>query len=93
MAKVRAHLLVSGVVQGVYFRLNMKRVAEMHGVTGWVRNLPDGRTVEAVLEGEREDVDKVICWSMHGPPMAVVTGVRVEFTGYKGEFTGFSIRY
>ncbi len=88
---VRAHLLVRGVVQGVYFRANMKRVAEEAGVTGWVRNLPDGRTVEAVLEGRRRDVEKVICWALHGPELADVREVEVKFEEYRGEFKGFRI--
>jgi len=90
---VRAHLLVRGLVQGVFFRANMKRVAEQHGVRGWVRNLPDGETVEAVLEGRREDVEKVICWSLRGPPHAIVRELRVEYQEYKGEFSDFRIRY
>ena len=90
---VRAHLIVRGIVQGVFFRQNMKRVADMNGVKGWVRNLPDGETVEAVLEGERESVEKVICWSLRGPPLARVEEVRVTFQEYKGEFTEFTIRY
>ncbi len=90
---VRAHLLVHGRVQGVFFRANMKRVAEEHGVSGWVRNLPDGRTVEAVLEGPRDRVEKVICWSLHGPPAARVEAVEVRFEPYRGEFQGFRIVY
>ncbi len=90
---MRAHVLVKGIVQGVFFRANMKRVAEEAGVSGWVRNLPDGETVEAVLEGDREAVDRVICWSMHGPPMAVVREVRVSFEDYRGEYKGFRIVY
>ncbi|MCE4625980.1 MAG: acylphosphatase [Desulfurococcales archaeon] len=90
---IRAHIKVWGVVQGVFFRANMRRVAAQHGVKGWVRNLPDGRTVEAVLEGEREAVEKVICWAMRGPPLARVEGLQVEFEEYKGEFRDFTIRY
>lgn len=90
---VRAHLRVHGIVQGVFFRANMKRVAEKHGVSGWVRNLPDGYTVEAVLEGERSAVEKVICWSLRGPPAARVESLEVVFEEYRGEFKGFEIRY
>ena len=93
MPKVRAHLIVRGIVQGVFFRATMKEVAEEHGVAGWVRNLPDGRSVEAVLEGEREAVERVICWSLRGPPAAVVEEVTVRFEDYRGEFKGFTIRY
>ncbi len=91
--KVRAHLVVKGVVQGVFFRANMRRVAMENGVTGWVRNLPDGRTVEAVLEGDREAVERVICWSLHGPPEAVVEEASVKFLPYQGEYTSFKIIY
>jgi Acylphosphatases len=91
--EIRAHLIVKGLVQGVYFRANMKRVAEEHGVKGWVRNLPDGETVEAILEGDRSSVEKVICWSLRGPPLAEVREVHVRFEGYKGEFKTFTIRY
>lgn len=90
---VRAHLLVRGLVQGVFFRANMKRVAEENGVSGWVRNLPDGETVEAVLEGPRAAVERVICWALHGPELADVREVKVEFSDYKGEFRGFKIKY
>jgi acylphosphatase len=90
---VRAHLVVRGRVQGVFFRANMKRVADSNNVRGWVRNLPDGRSVEAVLEGRRGDVERVICWSLRGPTHARVSEVRVEFTEYRGEFDSFEIRY
>ena len=93
MTKVRIHLLVHGRVQGVFFRANMKRVAEENNVTGWVRNLPDGRTVEAVLEGEREAVERVVCWALHGPPAARVEALEVKFEEYRGEFSEMSIRY
>ena len=90
---VRAKLLVRGLVQGVYFRANMKRVAEEADVKGYVRNLPDGESVEAVLEGEYTAVERVICWSLRGPPLARVRELYVEFTEYRGEFNSFEIRY
>ncbi len=90
---VRAHLLVRGRVQGVFFRASLRRVAVENGVTGWVRNLPDGRSVEAVLEGLREAVERVVCWSLHGPPAARVEEVRVVFEEYRGEFGSFEILY
>ncbi len=91
--KIRAHLYVHGLVQGVFFRANMKRIAEQNNVTGWVRNLPDGVTVEAVLEGDRENVEKVICWALHGPPAARVEALEVKFEPYKGEYKSMQIRY
>ena len=93
MERIRAHILVRGRVQGVFFRVNMKRIADMNNVTGWVRNVPDGVTVEAVLEGTRDNVEKVICWSMRGPPGAEVRELKVEFSEYVGEFHSFRIIY
>ncbi len=90
--KTRAHIFVSGTVQGVYFRQNTKEVATRHNVTGWVRNLPDGR-VEAILEGDESDVNKVIEWCHVGPPKAKVTDVNVKFDNYTGEFADFVISY
>ena len=90
---VRAHILVRGLVQGVFFRANMRRVAKDNGVTGWVKNLPDGETVEAVLEGLRASVERVICWALHGPELADVREVHVKFEEYRGEFEDFTIKY
>lgn len=87
----RAHVYVSGLVQGVFFRHETRRLAQALGVGGWVRNLPDGR-VEAVFEGEKVLVEKMIDFCRRGPPGARVTGVRVEWEEYRGEFKGFTIR-
>ena len=91
MAKTRAHVVVEGVVQGVYFRGYTREQALAAGVTGWVRNLLDGR-VEAVFEGERQAVEKVIRWCHQGPPAARVTGVTVTWEDWRGEFDTFTIR-
>ncbi|MFN3805217.1 MAG: acylphosphatase [Pyrobaculum sp.] len=91
MGRVRAHIYVRGRVQGVFFRQSMREVARRHGVVGWVRNLSDGRTVEAVLEGEREAVEKVIQWAGVGPPGARVEAVEVSWGEYRGEFQDFKI--
>ncbi len=72
--KVRVRVIVGGLVQGVFFRASTERAAAEIGVDGWVRNLPDGR-VEAVFEGERDDVDKAVAWVRHGPPRAEVESV------------------
>ena len=88
----RAYVFVTGKVQGVYFRQNTKEMAEQNGVTGWVRNLPDGR-VEAVLEGNETSVNEVIKWCHAGPPNAKVESVDVKFEKHTGEFAGFSINY
>ena len=69
--RIRRHLVVHGRVQGVWFRDSMRREAERLGVTGWVRNLPDG-AVEAALEGNEDAVERMVAWCDHGP-----TGARV----------------
>jgi acylphosphatase len=74
---VRYRVLVSGRVQGVFFRDTCRRLAVENGVTGWVRNLPDGR-VEAVFEGTAEDVGRLVEWARHGPRLAAVDRVTVE---------------
>jgi acylphosphatase len=88
--KTRAHVFIRGKVQGVYFRQNTKQVATRRGVTGWVRNLPDGR-VEAIFEGDNGDVNEVIEWCHVGPTKAKVEDVDVRFQKYTGEFADFTI--
>ena len=90
--KVRAHIFVGGRVQGVFLRSNTRHEANSRNVTGWVRNLPDGR-VEAVFEGEKDDVDRLIEFYRRGPPGARVTKVDVSWDEYTGGFRGFKIRY
>ena len=90
--KIRAHVFVKGKVQGVFFRANTRNKAQELGITGWVRNLPDGR-VEAIFEGEKQKVEEIIEWTKRGSPIARVEGVEVEFEEYKGEFNDFEIRY
>lgn len=87
----RAHVLVSGKVQGVFFRSSTKDKAEELGLSGWVRNLSDGR-VEAVFEGEKEDVDKMVEWCGRGPEHARVAGIEIIVEEYKGESKGFVLR-
>lgn len=88
---VRAHVFVSGKVQGVWFRASTKRVAESLGLSGWVRNLPDGR-VEAVFEGDEESVRKAVDWCRKGPEGAVVTHLEVMYEPPEG-LESFEIRY
>ena len=90
--KVRAHVLISGRVQGVFFRYETKCLAVKLGVAGWVRNLPDGR-VEAVFEGEKEDVERMIEFCHRGPPGAIVREVEVSWEEPTGRFQGFRILY
>jgi len=88
MEKVRAHIIVSGVVQGVFYRVSTQETAKANNVFGWVKNNPDG-TVEAVLEGTKDDVASVIEWCRTGPPAARVDGVRVQWHEFKDEFDDF----
>lgn len=90
MAKTRAHLIIEGFVQGVFFRANTLEMAERHNVGGWVRNRPDG-TVEAVFEGNEEAVKKLIEWCRHGPPGATVEKVNTDWEEYTGEFENFTV--
>lgn len=90
--KIRAHILVLGKVQGVYFRQNTRIVATRHGVTGWVRNLKDGR-VEVLLEGYEAEVGQVIEWCHAGPPKATVSDVDIKYEKYTGEFEEFRVNY
>ena len=88
---VRAHLLIRGRVQGVWYRGSMENEAERLGISGWVRNRPDG-AVEAEVEGEREAVEALIAWARHGPPAARVTDVEVRWTEPRGERGRFVVR-
>jgi len=92
MAKTRAKLIIKGIVQGVNFRYYTQREANKYGLTGWVRNLPDG-SVAALFEGEEEKVEAMIQWCRHGPPSAHVTELIVHPEEYKGEFQSFSIAF
>jgi acylphosphatase len=74
---LRYRVLISGRVQGVFFRDACRRLAEQGGVAGWVRNLPDGR-VEAVFEGPDEEVRRLVEWARSGPRLAVVDDVAVQ---------------
>ena len=89
--RTRAHVFVSGTVQGVYYRANTRDTARERGVDGWVRNLEDGR-VEAVFEGDDPDVEAMIEWCRTGSPRAAVDDVDVEYGPPEGE-SGFEIRY
>lgn len=90
--KIRARVRIAGKVQGVYFRQNTRIVANRHRVTGWVKNLKDGR-VEAVLEGNEMDVSEVIEWFYAGPPKAIVDDVQIKYEPYIGEFQEFKVNY
>jgi acylphosphatase len=88
--RVRAHVFVSGRVQGVFYRSMTRHEANRLNVKGWVQNLLDGR-VEAVFEGELKDVEKMIAYCKKGTRYARVNTVKVSWEKYISEFTGFSI--
>jgi acylphosphatase len=86
-----AHVLISGIVQGVGYRFSTVHHAQQLGVSGWVRNLTDGR-VEAIFEGHPETLDRMIAWCHQGPSSAQVTDVTVTYQPPQG-LTGFTTRY
>lgn len=90
MARTRAHVFISGRVQGVFFRASTRDQAQKRDVDGWVKNLDDGR-VEAVFEGDPETVQSMIEWCHEGSPAAEVTDVSVSKEEPKG-LEGFKIR-
>ena len=90
--QIRAHVFVSGIVQGVFYRGNTQKTARSLGLTGWVRNLPDGR-VEAVFEGPMDKVQKALAWCRIGSPSAYVDRVDVRFETPTGEFRSFHTRW
>lgn len=91
MSLVAIHVYISGRVQGVNYRYSTVQQAQKLGLTGWVKNLYDGR-VEALFEGEEEIVEKMLSWCHEGPPMAYVTKVETFKKEYTGEFNTFSVR-
>lgn len=91
MPPKRAHLLISGRVQGVSFRYYTRQQAISHGLRGWVRNLVSGE-VETVFEGEEENVQKMLDWCREGPPAARVEHVHLDWETPTGNPDGFDIR-
>jgi acylphosphatase len=92
MEKARARVRVSGHVQGVFFRAFTEEVARSYGLTGWVRNMSDGQ-VEALLEGEKQGVERAVSSLRSGPPAARVEDVEVRWEDFTDEFGSFSVRY
>ncbi len=90
--KACAHILVSGRVQGVFFRDHARKWAASLGITGWVRNLADGR-VEVMAEGEREKIESLVGRLEEGPPLAMVENVDVDWKEYAGEFRDFRVAW
>lgn len=92
MQLTRAHLLIKGRVQGVYYRAFARDIALQLGLRGWVRNLSDGN-VEALLEGYRDDIERAMKHCYSGPPGARVDDIDVTWEDYQGDLQGFQIRY
>lgn len=88
---VRAQVVVSGRVQGVFFRADTREKALSLGLAGWVRNLPGGE-VEAVFEGERAAVERAVGWCRQGPVHAVIESVDIRWEEPAGD-RGFKVRY
>ncbi len=90
--QARARVVISGRVQGVWFRGTTREKARERGLRGWVRNRPDGK-VEAVFEGPRDQVRQMVSWCHRGPRMALVDSVEVDWGEATGGFSGFSVRF
>jgi acylphosphatase len=89
--KSRSHIFVSGKVQGVFFRENTREKAAEFGLNGFIRNLQNGK-VEAIFEGEKEKIEKIIQWIKKGPETTQVENIEINWQNYKGEFKNFEIR-
>lgn len=83
-------IIITGKVQGIYFRASMKSVAEANSLVGWVRNLDDGR-VEAVVQGKGSDIEKILQWCKVGPRNAIVSDVAVKRLKVETRLRNFSI--
>lgn len=90
MGNIRVRLIVSGRVQGVWFRDSTRKKANEINIHGWVRNKADG-TVEVLAEGDEKDVSELVEWCHQGPPHARVSGVIKKEESYSGEFNSFDI--
>jgi acylphosphatase len=91
MPRARLHLVVSGLVQGVFYRQSTAEVAGGLGLLGWVRNLPDGR-VEVVAEGAPDALEALLAACRRGPPAARVAGVEVAWGEPRGDLGPFAVR-
>jgi len=89
--RARAHIFVSGRVQGVFFRYSARSQAQKLGLTGFVRNLDDDRVI-AVFEGEKEQIEKILDWAKRGSVFAKISNLEIKREEYNGEFKSFDIR-
>ncbi len=92
MDNERVNLVISGYVQGVFFRASTREMALGLGLNGWVKNLLNGN-VEAVFEGNMDKIEQAIQWCNHGPPGAQVTRIVEKRGEFKGEFESFIVKY
>jgi len=92
LMKINVHVIISGKVQGVWFRSSTKQKAEQLSITGWVKNAHDG-CVEAIFEGEENKVNELIQWCHHGPPLSKVDKVEIKNQNPTNGFDDFSIKY
>ena len=92
MKQQRVHILISGKVQGVFFRQALKVVAKKNNIVGWVRNLTDKR-VEAILEGDSKSVNLVIEWAKIGPANSRVDDIQISNEEFRNEFSTFEVLY
>ena len=92
MENARAHLFIDGRVQGVFYRAFTRDIAHRLRLSGWAKNLRDGR-VEAVFEGEKRAIEEAIRQCHAGPPGARVTNIDIQWEPYSGDEKGFSVRY
>jgi len=90
--KQRIHIIIKGRVQGVFFRAQAKRQAQIFNITGWIKNNPDG-SVELIAEGEEDNLNQLQAWCTKGPDIAKVENIKAKQEEYKGEFTTFSVKY
>mgnify|MGYP000636816235 FL=1 len=92
MSNQRIRIIVTGKVQGVFFRQALKVMAKKNNVFGWVKNLKNG-CVEAVLEGDEEKINRLVKWSHGGPANARVEDVEIHNEKFSGEFKKFDVLY
>lgn len=90
--KMRVHVIISGKVQGVWYRASTKQMADQIGITGWVRNTSEGN-VEAIFEGEKKLINEMIEWCNQGPPLAKVDNVTIKKMENEKNFDSFMIKY
>ena len=88
---LQVYLIISGKVQGVFYRISCQEIAQGLGLTGWVKNLPTGQ-VEVLAQGEKEKIEKLIEWCKKGPPGAKVSEVKVEWQNNLNKFVQFQIK-